>query len=365
MPVPPSLEIEDDSPTKRLTTVHDKTSSEPLPVSISRSLDFQDASFQYEAIEEDVNVPSHDGGQNAQSVHERTKARTLSEGSIDLYTHRDATKFMRHVFDQSETLADLTAQRRFRHIGGEARQPFRHRSASSPLRSSQWKSRGGLLLSPRRGQSSTPDRFIPARRPPAITRESYETSKPRDRLEQAQTSHTLIGARGNPFSRRLPRSAHLNNELRNLREAHSVIMSRASAHRRNTSLNFQRELFANARDISTGAVWNVGGPSAVSDTVVGVPTGRGGMLGSGTVAPLYTSSFLNRADPQAELEAYERRLAFALDINQLSRILLHVPQHAASSQWSSCSRSKPRAYHVWRDCAWTRDSSSSRKVNII
>lgn len=234
------------------------------------------------------------------------------------------------------------------------------RCASSPLRSSQWAARGGLLLSPpRRGQSNTPDRFIACRRPPAVTRESFELNKPSERTE----SHQLLGrggrSTGDPFSHHLRRSRRLNDELRGLREAHSMIMGRAGVQRRNPNLAYRRNsLTLGIRQISVGAIWNVGGPSAVSDTVVGVSTGRGGMLGSGTNAPLYTSSFLNRADPEAELEAYERRLALALDVDQTDRVLYHSPTPSifhGEHQFGSSSRSK----HSWRDAAWVRDNVTS------
>jgi hypothetical protein len=54
---------------------------------------------------------------------------------------------------------------------------------------------------------------------------------------------------------------------------------------------------------------------------MGISNGRGGILGSGTNAPLYKSMFLSRADPEAELEAYECRLALAFDVDQGDRVL--------------------------------------------
>jgi hypothetical protein len=149
----------------------------------------------------------------------------------------------------------------------------------------------------------------------------------------------------------------MNEELRGLREAHSVISGRTNANRRNA--NFRRSSVPlGVRLVSAGAVWNIGGPSAVSDTVVGVSTGRGRMLGSGTNAPLYKSAFLNRADPEAELEAYERRLALALDVDQTDRILQHSSSPASQTPPHSAAASQ--AKHVWRDGAWIRDGVKSR-----
>jgi hypothetical protein len=233
------------------------------------------------------------------------------------------------------------------------------RSVSSPLRSSQWATRGGLLQSPRRGQACAPDRYIAARRPPAITRESYELNKPTERREATHANH---GSQSNsdPFSQRLRRSGRLNDELRALREAHSLLMGRASALRRNVNLAYRHNPNASGfRQISAGTVWNVGGPSAVSDTVVAVSTGRGGMLGTGTNAPLYTSTFLNSADPEAELEAYERRLALALGVDQTDRVLQHSsppPTIPNATHHDMAVHTK----HNWRDSAWIKDGVTSR-----
>jgi hypothetical protein len=232
--------------------------------------------------------------------------------------------------------------------------PLRH--ASSPLRPSQWVTRGGLLSSPR-NQPRTPDRFIPSRRPPNVTRESFEFSKPAERFTSANVSGI------DPFSRRLRRSGRLNDELRSLRESHSVLTGRAHPNRRGANASLRHgTITTGTRHISAGAVWNVGGSSAVSDTVVGVSNGRGGMLGSGTNAPLYTSMFLSRSDPEAELEAYERRLALALDIDQTGRILEHSPSNNSPSTASSGSTPSPmgRTRHVWKDNAWTKDGVAPR-----
>jgi hypothetical protein len=228
------------------------------------------------------------------------------------------------------------------------------RSFSSPLRSSQWAARGGSVSSPRSGQTCILDRYIARRRPPAVTRESFELNKPAERLETHRIGH---GGQPNtdPFGHRLRRSERLNDELRGLRETHSLLMGRASVQRRNANLASRlSSVMLSSRQISNGAVWNVGGPSAVSDTVVGVSTGRGGMLGTGTNAPLYTSSFLERADPEAELDAYERRLALAFDIDQSERILQHSPSPSTT----------PYAKHTWCDCAWIKNGTPPRLSSL-
>ncbi|KAF1977894.1 WD40 repeat-like protein [Bimuria novae-zelandiae CBS 107.79] len=231
------------------------------------------------------------------------------------------------------------------------------RSASSPLRPSQWVARGGLLTTPPR-PSHAPDRFIPPRRPPNMTKQSFDLNKPEERLEIEGRAAPDNGSSSNPFSRHLRRSVRMNNELHGLRESHAMLTGRLNINRPRTNPRVRRGTIPiAARQISAGAVWNVGGPAAASDTVLGVFNGSGGLLGTGTNAPLYTSMFLSRSDPDAELEAYERRLALALDIDQVNRVLDHSASNNSSATTSS--RVPPLSIGstvpVWRDNAWSRD----------
>jgi hypothetical protein len=230
--------------------------------------------------------------------------------------------------------------------------PLRH--SSSPLRPSQWVARGGLL-SPPRIPTRASDRFIPQRRPQISTRESFHLNKP----TQASV------ATPDPFSTHLRRSGRLNEELRTLRETHSVITGRVSRSR--ARIGIRASSTGVNRQVSNGAVWNVGGSSAATDTVVGIPNGRGGLLGSGTNAPLYTSMFLSRSDPEAELETHEQRLALAFDVDQSNKVLSIGSASPVGSPSSSSNDSKPESSrgarnskHVWHDSAWTKEGSTSR-----
>lgn len=70
-----------------------------------------------------------------------------------------------------------------------------------------------------------------------------------------------------------------------------------------------------------GAVWRIGGGSntprgpqfAVSD-------GNGGLLGSGTVAPLHVANFISKQSSSLHRQAHESRLALALNVDQASRV---------------------------------------------
>ncbi|KAF2624236.1 WD40 repeat-like protein [Macroventuria anomochaeta] len=352
---PTSPDLTDDSPVKRNISLFDRPSprrSLNVARSTNRSLP---ASIDNSNTAKPLTVPSLDFSRSPQDRHihrkQRRSYRSSSDSSIDALVAKYATPPTTPV----EIGADI--ERDTDRFPNEFDSPMKlgrlsTRCASSPLRPSQWASRGGLLSPPRKSQTSTPDRFIHCRRPPAVTRESFELNKPIEREQISQRGHR---AGGDPFGRRVRRSDRLNAELRGLREAHTVLAGRSGGGVRSPNLRLRSSsLVTAARQISAGAVWNVGGPSAVSDTVAAVSTGNGGMLGSGTIAPLYTSSFLDRADPEAELEAYERRLALALDVDQTDRILQHSPSQS-SRPGATHNNTPPHKPHIWRDSAWAQD----------
>ncbi|KAI6088729.1 WD40 repeat-like protein [Hypoxylon rubiginosum] len=73
------------------------------------------------------------------------------------------------------------------------------------------------------------------------------------------------------------------------------------------------------RQVSNGAVWSVGG---IAPGGGGVDNGRGRRVSSGTNARLYTTSFSNaRPKSEEEQEKHEGRLALALKIDRVQRIL--------------------------------------------
>lgn len=301
-----------------------------------------------------LTVPSNQSLRASQDGGTRTKqrkhCRSSSDSSIDALLAKYATPPASPVDGVSTELTATGSNSLPNHAAKINRRSTR--ASSSPLRPSQWTSRGGLLQSPRKSQTSTPDRFIHYRRPPALARETFELNKPNEREQILQGGHR---AGGDPFSHRVRRSGRLNTELQGLREAHTVTAREAggSSQRLNPRLRSSSRVDA-ARQISAGAVWNVGGSSAVSDTVSSISTGNRSMLGSSTIAPLYTSVFLDRADPEAELEAYERRLALALEVDQMGRVLQHLasPTPQAGIRHINMRSNGP---HVWRDGAWNQD----------
>ena len=114
------------------------------------------------------------------------------------------------------------------------------------------------------------------------------------------------------------------------------------------------------RQISVGAVWNVGGSNiARRGPRAGVPDGRGRLLASGTNGLLHTAHFLDRNSPNKDVQQHEDRLALALDIDQASRVL---GSNARPPLMKSASTdSSPCTPFLWRNNSWARDEGADRE----
>ena len=87
------------------------------------------------------------------------------------------------------------------------------------------------------------------------------------------------------------------------------------------------------------------------------------MLGSRTNAPLYTSMFFSRSDPETEMETHERRLALAFNADQSSRVLgeaspLDSPASSGGGELSRESMQNNSMKHVRKGTAWIREGST-------
>ncbi|KAJ9614639.1 hypothetical protein H2200_002776 [Cladophialophora chaetospira] len=187
--------------------------------------------------------------------------------------------------------------------------------------------------------------------------ESYQTSKPPVLLQGRERNERQRDNTVDPFrsvsqnrSRSLARQRNAQNAY-NLRPPHYIP---SFVHGRDTTPAHVdvRVATRTLRQIS-GGFWTVGGRvSLQSGQLQGIPSGSGGMLVSGTTAPLHTASFLDDANQDDKAVAHERRLALALDIDQASRILLaNLPVHPDSA--NSSPGDSPFA---WRNGAWAREA---------
>ncbi|KAF1991700.1 WD40 repeat-like protein, partial [Aulographum hederae CBS 113979] len=203
--------------------------------------------------------------------------------------------------------------------------------------------------------SASPDRFIPTRSPQAM-RDSFQLSKAPQHLNPEERVTRTRSAIPDPFSRRIRGRAGGHDHLRGTRGTLPPLAARGIGRGSSGLLSIRQPSLATApRQASNGAVWNLGGAVALSDSVAAVSDGRGGLIGSGTTAPLYTSMFLNRPDPLMETEAHERRLALAFDVDQASRVLgISTSPTVASLPSSSHSNSPTR---IWRDNEWIKEGS--------
>lgn len=124
-----------------------------------------------------------------------------------------------------------------------------------------------------------------------------------------------------------------------------------------------------SRAASIGAVWNVGGNTAATSPgpVQGIPDGRGGLLGSGTNAPMYTSNFLEGRLTEQDHDCFEGRLAAALDIDQTRRMFnpSQSPEYGRRAS-SNLQRTKrilryQESRTQWKDGEWIREGSPFRE----
>lgn len=125
------------------------------------------------------------------------------------------------------------------------------------------------------------------------------------------------------------------------------------------------------RMVSAGAVWNVGGIAATvpSNPIEGIPNGRGGLLSSGSNAPMYTSNFFEEDKSQQDRDYLEGRLAVALNIDRTTRLLkIHQSLDFSHPEPSSVGRKglgpKQEPRTKWVNGEWTREESPSRKLTL-
>ena len=218
---------------------------------------------------------------------------------------------------------------------------------------------------------SIPDRYISRRGRSQDASHSFHVTKRAQELSKSEKlfRHNLTSP--DPFGSPIPategRRRVVSSPIRNT----SRVSSRAISGTNLLSLA-SNTLSSQNRQISTGAVWNVGGTSttAPSTPISGIDSGRGGMIGSGTNAPMYTSRFLEKESPDQDRGRLEDRLAAALEIDQARRVLSHSqsPSRSRSSNTRASGRRtrspKSPQRTVWKDGQWVNPVSPSRKHQI-
>jgi len=228
----------------------------------------------------------------------------------------------------------------------------------SPRGRPRYRSLGNQYLTP----PPSPDRYIPSRRTQDEHVKSYQLSKSPEQLTSAEKLLRHKSATPDPFSSRSPHRIPDTTRL-----AHGD-------HFRNTTASSQRDISGMlghpsgvtsppSRRASAGAVWNVGGTVLITGQgpVTGVSDGRGGLLGSGTNARMFSSRFFEQETSDQIRERFEGRIAAALEIDQNSRLLSisRAPEiHRVGGGSVARNKRKQPTQTTWRDGQWMGDGES-------
>ena len=216
---------------------------------------------------------------------------------------------------------------------------------------------------------ASPDRYIPARHTKDDHIKSYHLGKSPEQLSSSEKLLRHNSASPDPFSARSPQRVTDNTRP----QPRSLSRDPASVRQRVVSdvLALPSGVIdQQPRRASAGAVWNVGGTVQAlgSEPVIGIPNGRGGLFGSGTNAPMFTSKFFEKETSDQSRERFEGRIAAALEIDQTSRTL-SIFRSPESTKDTDCSGAGPRRKRpvqtVWRDGQWVNDGSPTRKFTAV
>ncbi|KAL9132090.1 MAG: hypothetical protein Q9217_000126 [Psora testacea] len=210
--------------------------------------------------------------------------------------------------------------------------------------------------------SALRDRFMSNRHTPTTAQspsETFRLSKAPQQLLPAERLLRDTSVTPDPFGH-----VHVPSAGTNQRNSPIVIRSPS----RPIGATYASELSIDAsgtqnRQVSAGAIWNVGGTAQanMAGPVRRISNGRGGFISSGSNAPMYESHFLDDLSTDQDVEHMERRLAAALEIDQAIKVLniSCPPQKPRVASTDPVKVNRRRLYleprHKWRDSAWTQD----------
>lgn len=226
-------------------------------------------------------------------------------------------------------------------------------------------SAGSTIHAPR--SPTSPDRFIPARESFDCPATPFRVSKSPRHLSPEEKLLRRRDPSADPF---MPTRSRRAASVPRLGSQHERRLTRYLPHLvSDSAIAGSRDPIEASdllRQVSAGAVWNVGGSSAaMGGPPVGISDGMGGLIGSGTTAPMYVANFLEKTTPAEEREKHESRLALALDIDQTNRLLdiCRPPAHLYSKPSPSSPHYERYCPLTWKDNAWKRAEGLERKFN--
>ena len=171
---------------------------------------------------------------------------------------------------------------------------------------------------------SSPDRYISNRQKPQEASKTFRVSKSPHQLSSSERLLRHPSATPDPFG---PLVVPRTRDHRTAAAVAGDVQIQRSPPRTMGFTNLltlpQDTLVLQDRQVSAGAVWNVGGSNAAthSGPIRSISDGRGGFLSSGSNAPMHTSHFYDEDILDHSLGRMESRLAAALDIDLTSRVI--------------------------------------------
>ncbi|KAI2700872.1 hypothetical protein DTO006G1_1612 [Penicillium roqueforti] len=212
----------------------------------------------------------------------------------------------------------------------------------------------------------SPDRFIPKRDFEEPTSTTFRVAKHPQRLSPQERLLRRLPPGDDPFLPTIPRRAYVANRpqlptrLQQIPHQRPRLVTEGNITGNNTT-------HESLRQVSSGAVWNVGGASAVLDSsLVVAPHETPSTSTNGSSAPVFVARFLPRKPKYSEQEIHESRLALALGIDPTTRQLgttclryLDAPLNPASPDFERLSPFE------WKDSAWKQIEKERYKTYMI
>ena len=207
---------------------------------------------------------------------------------------------------------------------------------------------------------SSPDRYVSNRQKPQEASKTFRVSKSPHQLSSSERLLRHPSATPDPFG---PLVVPRTRDHGIAAAVAGDVQSHRSPPRTMGFTNLltlpQDTLVLQDRQISAGAVWNVGGSNAAthSGPIRSISDGRGGFLSSGSNAPMHTSHFYDEDILDHSLGRMESRLAAALDIDVTSKVIdTSRPTRSVSVNATGTKRkyvhSDPRIR--WKHGEWTQ-----------
>ena len=209
---------------------------------------------------------------------------------------------------------------------------------------------------------SVPDRFVPSRSPPSPNNPVHlgrdvTNLTPRERYNRRRDNSV------SPFrstSRSMSRSIVTHRQISSNSQLSPPQYTPSFVHGTNALPEDTGRIahHITVRRICDGSVWNVGGAAAAQVAPpAATEDGRGGLLSSGTNAPIYVAHFLDHDTSNQDLRRHEDRLGLALEVDPATRILSNIRPVPLSLR---DDLEDPGSYR-WRNNAWTRGDYQQRK----